>query len=195
MKPLKGEKGSLHEGGVRVPLIIKYPPLVKASTECDEPTISYDFFPTFVDLAGGSLPANQTIDGLSLKPLMVDPNDRLDRDALHWHYPHYHHDRPASSIRERDWKLIEYLDGSGDLELYHLAVDLGETQNLVEEKPGRVADLKRKLAAFRIETIARMPVVNPNYDPDRAGQWWSLRSGKPVASDQRTRFPPTEKDL
>lgn len=193
-KPLKGEKGSLHEGGVRVPLIVKYPPLVKPGTVCDEPTISYDFYPTFVDLAGGHLPEHQTIDGLSLKPVLADPAARLPRNALHWHYPHYHHDRPASSIREREWKLIEYLDGTGDLELYHLVEDIGEQHNLAGSRPGRVADLKKKLQAWRQDVIARMPYANPAYDPERAHEWWSLRSGKPIDSSKRKRFPATEKD-
>ncbi|MDF1813761.1 MAG: sulfatase [Verrucomicrobiales bacterium] len=193
--PLKGEKGSLHEGGVRVPLIIKYPPMTKPGTVCAEPAISHDFYPTFVDLAGGSLPANQTIDGLSLRPLLADPAAKLDRAALYWHYPHYHHSRPAGSIRERDWKLIEYLDGTGDIEIYHLANDLGETKNLVKERNGKVVDLKKKLAAWRNLVSARMPIHNPSYDPERAHEWWNLRSGKPVDSDGRKRFPPTEKDL
>ncbi|QDV67004.1 Arylsulfatase [Rosistilla carotiformis] len=195
LAPLKGEKGSLHEGGVRVPLIVKYPAGVAAGGVCAEPTISYDFYPTFVELAGGSLPANQTIDGVSLLPLLEKPDATLPRTALHWHYPHYHHDRPASSIRERDWKLIEYLDGTGDVELYHIASDIGESKNLVEEKAGRAADLRRKLATWRHEVSARMPIPNPNYDPARADQWWNMRSGKPVDSDSRKRFPPTEKDL
>lgn len=195
LAPLKGEKGSLHEGGVRVPLIVKYPPLTSPGTVCSEPTISYDFYPTFVDLAGGSLPENHTIDGLSLTPLLTNPDARLERNALYWHYPHYHHDRPASGIRERDWKLIEYLDGTGEVELYHLAEDIGETANLAERMRGRVADLKRKLQTWRQEVIARMPIPNPNYDPKRAGEWWSMRTGQPVDSDSRKRFPPTEKDL
>tara|TARA_R110002111_G_scaffold262694_1_gene340167 strand:- start:101175 stop:102653 length:1479 start_codon:yes stop_codon:yes gene_type:complete len=195
LAPLKGEKGSLHEGGVRVPLIIKYPPLVKAGTVCAEPTITYDFYPTFVELAGGSLPENQTIDGVSLLPLLSNPDAKLKRSALFWHYPHYHHDRPASSIRERDWKLIEYLDGTGDVELYQISNDIGESKNLASEKKGRVADLKQKLKAWRQDVNARMPIPNPGYDPDRAAQWWNTRSGKPVDSDSRKRFPPTEKDL
>lgn len=194
LAPLKGEKGSLHEGGVRVPLIVKYPPLAKAGSICSEPTITYDFYPTLVELAGGALPTNQTIDGLSLMPLLSDPNSRLERDALHWHYPHYHHDRPASSIRERDWKLIEYLDDTGDIELYQIGKDLGETKNLVSERPGRVADLKKKLQTWRSDVVARMPIPNPSYDPDRAGEWWSTRSGQAIDSDKRKRFPPTEKD-
>ena len=195
LDPLKGEKGSLHEGGVRVPLIVKYPPDVPAGTTCAEPTISYDFYPTFVELAGGELPVNQTIDGHSLLPLLASPVAKLSRQALHWHYPHYHHDRPASSIRERDWKLIEYLDGSGDVELYHLSNDLDESENLVKERAGRAADLRKKLQRWRQEVVARMPYSNPNYDEQRAGEWWSLRTGKPVESDRRKRFPPTEKDL
>lgn len=193
--PLKGEKGSLHEGGVRVPLIVKYPPLAKAGSVCSEPTITYDFYPTLVDLAGGELPRNQTIDGHSLRPLLADPQAKLDRNALHWHYPHYHHDRPASSIRERDWKLIEYLDGTGDVELYEIGKDLGETNNLAAERRGRVADLKRKLQAWRRDVLARMPLPNPSYDPSRAAEWWSTRSGQPVDSDNRKRFPATEKGL
>lgn len=195
LAPLKGEKGSLHEGGVRVPLIVKYPPLTKPGTLCKEPAISYDFYPTFVAAAGGALPKNQTIDGHNLLPLFQNPAGRLKRNALHWHYPHYHHDRPASSIRERDWKLIEYLDGTGDVEIYHLANDLGETKNLIKERQGKIADLKRKLSNWRAQAIARMPIPNPHYDPKRAHEWWSMRSGKPVDSDKRKRFPATEKDL
>ena len=194
LAPLKGEKGSLHEGGVRVPLIVKYPPLTPAGRVCSEPTITYDFYPTFVDLAGGRLPQNQMIDGLSLKPLFTNPDAKLDRDALYWHYPHYHHDRPAGSIRERDWKLIEYLDGTGDVELYHLSEDIGETHNLAAEKNGRVADLKQKLSVWRQQVIARMPIPNPHYDPQRAHEWWSMRTGEPVDSDSRKRFPQTEKE-
>lgn len=192
--PLKGEKGSLHEGGIRVPLIIRDAKRLTTSAVCDEPTISHDFYPTFVEMAGGELPINQTIDGHCLLPLLSNPTQPLDRKALHWHYPHYHHDRPASAIRERDWKLIEYLDGTGDIELYNLVTDLGETKNLATEKPGRANDLKRKLSAWRNDVLAKTPILNPSYDPERAGEWWNRKSGQPVPSDQRKRFPPTEND-
>ena len=195
LKPLKGEKGSLHEGGVRIPFIVKYPPMIKAGSVTSEPAISYDVYPTFVAAGGGWLPEHQTIDGKSLLPVFKNSDVQLDRSALHWHYPHFHHDRPASSIRERDWKLIEYVDGTGDVELYHLAEDIGETQNLAKDKPGRVADLRRKLTQWRTEVVARMPIPNPSYNPDRAAEWWSMRTGKPIESSKRKRFPPTEKDL
>jgi len=194
LAPLKGEKGSLHEGGIRVPLIVKYPKIDMAGTVCGEPTISYDFYPTFVELAKGKLPENQTIDGKSLLPVLKDPDANLSRSAIHWHYPHYHHDRPASAIREGEWKLIEYIDGTGDVELYNITKDFSEKNNLAEEKQGRAADLKKKLNLWRLEVNARMPVPNVTYDPERAGEWWSMRSGKPIQSDRRKRFPATEKD-
>ena len=193
LKPLKGEKGTLFEGGIRVPLIVKLPGNVKSGTICSEPTISYDFYPTFVELAQGKLPVNQTIDGKSLVPLFAKPSSRLDRSAIHWHYPHYHHDRPASCIRERDWKLIEYLDGSGEVKLYNLNRDSGETKNLADANKGRVNDLKRKLHRWRQSVVARMPIPNPSFDAKRANEWWSTRTGKPVNSGGRKRFPPTEK--
>ncbi|MDB4408678.1 sulfatase [Akkermansiaceae bacterium] len=193
--PLKGEKGALHEGGIRIPTIVKYPGKVTAGTSCSELAISHDFYPTFIQAAEGHLPKTQTIDGYSLLPLFSAPDTKLQRKSLHWHYPHYHHDRPASAIREHDWKLIEYLDGSGDIELYNLAEDLGEKKNLATEKKGRVADLKKKLHTWRTEVSARMPLPNPSYDPDRSHEWWSMRTGKPIPSDQRKRFPQTKKDL
>ena len=195
LAPLKGEKGSLHEGGIRVPLIVKYPKMIKGGTTCSEPTISYDFYPTFVAASKGTLPENQTIDGLNMLPLLQNPKAKLSRKAIHWHYPHYHHDRPAGAIRERDWKLIEYLDGTGDIELYHISQDLSESNNLADERKGKVADLKKKLSDWRNEVLARIPVPNPSYNPERAPEWWNRRSGKPIDSSARKRFPATEKDL
>jgi uncharacterized sulfatase len=195
MAPLKGEKGSLHEGGIRIPTIIRYPGVVKPGTTCAEPTVSHDFYPTFVEAAKGKLPQHQTIDGHSLMPLLANPAAKLQRSAIHWHYPHYHHDRPATAIRERDWKLIEYLDGTGDVELYHLKNDLGETKNVAAERKGKVADLKGKLVNWRNRVAAAMPIPNPSYDPKRAPEWWSRRTGKPTDSNARKRFPQSEKDL
>ena len=157
LAPLKGEKGSLHEGGIRVPLIVKYPKMVKSGSICSEPTISYDFYPTFVAAASATLPENQTIDGLNILPLLQNPKAKLNRKAIHWHYPHYHHDRPAGAIRERDWKLIEYLDGTGDIELYHISQDLSESNNLADERKGKVADLKKKLSGWRNEVLLAFP--------------------------------------
>lgn len=193
--PLRGEKGTLWEGGIRVPMIIKYPNGALKGKICSEPLISHDFYPTFVEMAAGKLPQNQTIDGKSFVGLLSEPAKRLDREALYWHYPHYHHDRPSSCIRERDWKLIEYLDGTQEVALFNLQADQGEKQNLAKQKPGRVADLKRKLHIWRQRTSARMPIPNPAYDPQRAPEWWSTRTGKPVPSQNRKRFPQTELEV
>ncbi|MBT5916327.1 MAG: arylsulfatase, partial [Opitutae bacterium] len=89
----------------------------------------------------------------------------------------------------------EYLDGSGDIELYHIAQDLSESKNLANEKKGKVGDLKQKLIAWRNDVLARIPVPNPSYDPERAPEWWSRRTGKLIDSSARKRFPTTEKDL
>ena len=128
-------------------------------------------------------------------PVLKDAETKLDRAAIHFHYPHYHHDRPASAIRERDWKLIQYLDGTGDVELYQISQDIGETKNLANEKAGRLADLKKKLQAWQQSVGARMPMPNIHFDPIRAGEWWNMRTGEPIDSDSRKRFPSTEKDL
>jgi len=195
MAPLKGEKGTLFEGGIRVPMIIKYPPVTKAGGVCSEPAISHDLYPTFISMASGKLPESQTIDGWDLTPILKNPNSQLGRKSLVWHYPHYHHDRPASCIRAGDWKLIEYLDGTGEKRMYNLKDDIGETTNLVAENKIVAANLQLRLENWRKKVIARMPIHNPSYDPSRAGEWWSRRSGKPIESDSRKRFPQTEKDL
>ena len=105
------------------------------------------------------------------------------------------HDRPASAICERDWKLIEYLDGTGDIQLYHIANDVSEYKNLASERKGKVADLKQKLSAWRSEVLAHIPIPNPSYNSKRANEWWSRRSGKPIDSNSRKRFPESEKQL
>ena len=193
--PLRGEKGTLYEGGIRVPLIVKFPGVVKPGQEVSQLSISYDFYPTFVSVASGALPVSQTIDGVDMSPLLDGTVGRIERRSLFWHFPHYHHDRPASAIRDGDWKLIQYLDGTGDLELYNLKDDLGEEKNLITTYPGRRNDLMSKLKAWQTDTIARLPIPNPSYDPARSHEWWSRRSGKPVESDLRKRFPPTELKL
>ena len=174
---------------------MKYPPLVKPATETSTVAISYDFYPTVVELAGAKLPANQTIDGKSLLSVLADSSAKVGRSAIHFHYPHFHHHRPASAIIEGEWKLLQYLDNSETVELYHLKSDLGETNDLSKEKAGRVADLKKKLQVWRTEVIATMPISNPHHNAERAGEWWNMRTGAPLDSAARKRYPPTEKDL
>ena len=176
--PLRGEKGTVYEGGIRVPMIAKWPAKILAGTICDEPTISIDFWPTFAQLAGvGPNDDTQLIDGVSLVPVLTDADATLDRDAIYWHYPHYHHMDPAAAVRAGEWKLIRHFDGS-PTELYHLGEDIGETEDLAPSHAAKVAELDRKLDDWLLEVDALLPTKNDNADPSRAAEWWSRRSGK-----------------
>ncbi|MBN2295112.1 MAG: sulfatase [Pirellulales bacterium] len=176
--PLRDEKGSLYEGGIRVPMIVRWPGVVQPGSVCNEPTTTADLLPTFCQMCDVPLP-KQVIDGQSLVPLLKAPKSKLARDAIYFHYPHYHHSRPAGAIRERDMKLIEFFD-DGSLEIYDLGQDIGESNNLAKKMPERAAAMQKKLAAWRTETGARMPTVNPKFDPARRNEWWNLISKKPL---------------
>ncbi len=176
--PLRDEKGTLYEGGIRVPLIVRWPGVVRTGTTNDEPTTTADLLPTFCDMAGCKLPA-QPIDGLSLVPLLRGETQSLARDAIYFHYPHYHHSRPAGAIRVGDWKLIEFFE-DGRRELYNLAGDIGETTNLASLHPQKASGLQRQLAAWRENVGARMPTPNPEYDPAQAHIWWNRRTQQPL---------------
>lgn len=174
--PLRDEKGTLYEGGIRVPLIVRYPGVVKAGTVCRTPTISLDFYPTFLELAAARHP-EQPVDGVSLLPLLKQAGDP-EREALYFHFPHYHHSRPAGVIRAGKWKLIEFFDDQS-VELYNLESDLSETKNLAAAETGLAARLQARLHDWRKSVGARMPAPNPKYDPQRAGEWWNRKTGKP----------------
>lgn len=166
-KPLRGEKGTLYEGGIRVPAIMCWQGHVEAAAECATPATTIDIYPTLIDLAGTTPPKNQQLDGVSLTPLISNPAATLERQGLYWHLPHYHHSTPASAIRRDDWKLIEFFE-TGTAELYNLAADPGETTDLAGRELERVAALRSQLAKWREGVGARMPTHNPNYDPARA---------------------------
>ncbi len=176
--PLRDEKGTLYEGGIRVPLIVRWPGVVSPDTVCDEPATTADLLSTFCDIASARLP-DQPIDGMSLLPLLKDPTATLSRDAIYFHYPHYHHSRPAGAIRARQWKLIEFFDDH-TLELYNLEDDISEANNLAASRPELIKDLQQKLATWRDRVGARMPAKNPNYDPKRAAEWWNRTTNKPL---------------
>ncbi len=168
-RPLNGEKGTLYEGGIRVPAVLRWTGVIAPGGVSDTPAISYDLHPTFLDLAAVTPPSGAVLDGLSLAALLKNPAATLARDRLHWHLPHYHHSTPASALRQGDWKLIEFFEDNR-LELYDLAADPGESTNLATREPQRAASMQSTLAEWRTSVSARMPVPNPNYDPTRAGQ-------------------------
>jgi len=158
--PLRSGKGSLYEGGLRVPLIIHWPGLTPANAVCAEPVVLTDLFPTLCAAAQVPLPAAAT-DGLDLRPLLRNPAARLPRQAIPFHYPHYYPTTtPVSALRTRDWKLLEYFEDNR-LELYHLAQDPGEKTNLAEKNPTQAQALRAQLHAWRQSVNARLPTPNP----------------------------------
>jgi uncharacterized sulfatase len=176
--PLRDEKGTLYEGGIRVPLIVRWPGVVPKGTESSVPATTADLLPTLCAVAGASLP-DQPIDGLSLLPLLRQPSARLAREAIYFHYPHYHHSRPAGALRMGPWKLIEFFEDDR-LELYQLADDPGETTDLSVRYPDRARELQGHLAAWREQVGARMPTENPKYDAARAEEWWNRNRNEPI---------------
>jgi len=167
--PLREEKGTLYEGGVREPFIIRWPDVIKPQTTCSEVVCSVDFYPTFLEILGAKGDPKHMLDGESILPLLKQTG-QLKRQAIYWHYPHYHHSTPAGAIREGNWKLLEFFE-DGRLELYNLASDIGEKRNLAKEMPDKAAQLQQKLAAWRKSVGARMPAPNPDFDPARAHEW------------------------
>lgn len=175
--PLRAEKGTLYEGGIREPLIVRWPGKIAAGSECAEVVSSVDFVPTMIDVAGLKQEVRHNIDGVSLLPLLMQSGG-IDRDAIFWHYPHYHHTTPAGAVRSGDYKLIEYFD-DGRLELYNLTKDIGEQKNLADKMPEKAKALHAKLVTWRKSIGARMPTKNADYDPEKSHLW--KRRPRPTA--------------
>ena len=167
LAPLRGQKGSLYEGGIRVPFIVKWPGKVSPGSVSHEMMNSYDLFSTFVEIGGGKIPDSQEIDGISLVPVLKGEQEKLDREALYWHFPTNQWTRtPMGAIRKGDYKLIEHFE-TGELELFNLKEDIGETINLVNRRPEKARELFEDMEAWRKSLNAPMPVPNPDYDPVR----------------------------
>jgi arylsulfatase A-like enzyme len=162
---LREYKGFSHEGGVRVPFIAKWPSKIPAGATCDTPVIGTDFYPTILDLAGLESRSDQHPDGVSIAPLLKNPKATIPRDALFWHYPHYHRTKPYGAIRRGDWKLIEFFE-DGNVELFNLASDPWEKNDLSKDQPERAKEMLGQLVAWRKSVGAQMPTPNPNYDPE-----------------------------
>jgi arylsulfatase A-like enzyme len=161
--PLREGKGYLYEGGLRVPLLIRWPGVTKAGSTLTTPVHSIDFFPTLLEAC--SVKSEAKVDGVSLVPLLK--GEPLKRDALFWHYPHYSNQggKPGAGIRAGDHKLIEFYE-DGRRELYDLKKDPGEVRNLIEEKPELASDLTDELHAWRKAVAAKMTKPNPEFVPN-----------------------------
>jgi arylsulfatase A-like enzyme len=161
-RPLRGMKGMLYEGGIRIPWIVRWPGKVSPGTTCATPVISTDCYPTLLDAAGLRPTPNQPLDGRSLMPLLRQ-TPGFARAAIHFHYPNYafhKNNRLGSAIREGDYKLIKRYD-DGSLELYNLTSDLGERNNLAGKSPEVASRLADHLDTWLRETGARMPAREP----------------------------------
>jgi len=176
MAPLRGGKGMLYEGGIRVPLIVRWPGVTMPNTTCDTPVIGIDFFPTLLEIAGVKKPSGQVLDGVSLVPLLKG-GKHLNREAIFWHFPAYlqgkadgardpyFRTRPAGAVRKGNWKLIEYFEDS-ELELYNLKEDIGEKNNLSKKRPQKAKELHQLLVDWRKVVHAPVPTeLNPKYNP------------------------------
>lgn len=158
--PLRSGKGYAYEGGIRVPLIIKWPGVVKPGVTSTEPVTSVDYLPTIAEVTGLNLPKGRAIDGISLaEHLSSQGKQSLKREAIYWHFPHYRHNPgPYSIIREGPWKLIKFYEGS--MELFNLKDDLGETENLASVMPEKVKELDSRLLTHLKSIGAKMPKLN-----------------------------------
>jgi arylsulfatase A-like enzyme len=164
--PLKGGKGMLAEGGIRVPYIFRWTSTIPPGQTNSTPINSVDLYPTLIDISGAAAPANYPLDGISYASLLSGGRQSLDRDAIFWHFPGYlgagagkWRTTPCSAVRCRDWKLLEYFE-DGRLELYNLASDLGEKNNLATEQPDKTRELHNKLIAWREAVGALVPTAN-----------------------------------
>ena len=158
---LHDKKGSLLEGGIRVPMVVRWPGVIQSGTSCDVPITSMDFFPTFVHAAGGSTKELAQLEGLDLKPLFQGA-DKLDREALYWHYPHNRPDVElfmGSAILMGDWKLYDGYSVMPDA-LFNLKDDPMERNNLLSANPEQAESLRKKLNGWLTRISAQMPKTN-----------------------------------
>jgi arylsulfatase A-like enzyme len=169
--PLRGEKGTVYDGGTAVPCLVRWPGEVRRGSVSDALFSGADFFPTFLEMAGVDMPGGLRLDGVSQVPALLE--NRPPRRVLYGFWTNYIERVgavPAAWIREGDYKLIRYFadgpDQSNRHELYHVAKDPGETNDLAGQMPERVEELSKKLTRHFEDTEAVIPVPNPGYDPD-----------------------------
>lgn len=167
--PYRGGKGYQWEGGIREPYFIKVPWLANQGKKSNVPVTGADFYPTILDLAGAKLMPDQHKDGISLLPILKLKSDTISPRSLYWHYPHYGNQggSPSSIIRDGDWKLIHYWE-DGHNELYNLATDIGEQQDLAASQPDMTKQLSEKLINWLTEMKAEIPKPDPEYNASLA---------------------------
>ncbi len=154
--PLRGGKGWIYEGGIREPVIFRWPGVTSPGTRCTVPAVSTDFYPTLLNIAGLPLLPDQHEDGVSLVPLLRNPFAKFTRGPIFFHYPHYANQGgfPSSAVRDGEYKLIQDLE-DGAYELYHLPTDQKEHNNLEQLETEKTDELSRTLDQWRKEVEAK----------------------------------------
>ena len=160
--PLRAGKGTLYEGGLRVPTIIHWPEKFQKGFASNELIISTDIYPTIMDIL--DIPPGENIEGISLRDHLAE-GETIARETFYWHYPHYHKTNPGSVIRDGDFKLFHYYEDDR-LELYNLKEDVAESMNLAGKMPEMADSLFHKLNIWLENENAKMPSPNPAYNPD-----------------------------
>jgi arylsulfatase A-like enzyme len=179
--PWRAGKGSYYEGGIRVPITVRWPGVVEAGSTCSVPVTGLDFYPTFLDAIGASPSTSKVLDGRSILPLLTGKGSFPKDRTLYWHFPIYLQNyageedqsrdakfrtRPGTVLRKGKWKLHEYFE-DGALLLFDLENDPGETKNLAHQKPKKLKVLKHNMYAWREQTQSPVPSRrNPKYIPE-----------------------------
>ena len=163
--PLRSGKSTCYEGGLRIPLVIRWPGITKPGSVCHEPVLLTDIFPTLLAATQIPGPRTNTCDGIDLMPLLKNPNAKLKREYLYFHYPHYYHappTTPVSAIRAGDWKLLRFYEDQ-HLELYNIREDISEKVDLAKQMPEKARELRDRLDSWLKSVKAAYPLPNPEY--------------------------------
>jgi len=163
--PLRAGKGWLYEGGIREPMVVKWPGVTDQGVTCEEPVISTDFYPTILEMADIAPEPGQLIDGISFAPLLMG-EEIDDERAIFWHYPHYGNQggSPGAAVRKGDYKLIEFFEEHREVELYNIATDIREKDNLADSLPDIKNQLLEILHSWQKNMDAQFPKPNPDYE-------------------------------
>ncbi len=167
--PLRAGKGTLYEGGIRVPLIVRWPGNIVPGSTSEALVSSVDYYPTFLEIAKGKKPENQILDGLTMVPALTQNEFDPEREIF-THYPVYHHEQPMSALRKGDWKIVENLV-TGEFYLYNLKHDINEMTDLKFSFPEKLTVMKMALQDWEARTNAQKPIPNPNFDVNKRYEW------------------------